>query len=177
MADVRKVEFDVGLEKSDYRSVVYYNVMGKNKFAMFGMGFVLLACIAYLLADLAGLMEVSGLIRFVCAAFIILDAVLFAFMESITGKLMTSDRQYLGKKRHVTVNEDGITSKNAKEEEPLHFPWQELYNAAETKKQFLMFSRTGMILILPKSALTREQVPQLRKILKVMMQGEFKTKG
>ena len=37
MADVRRLEFDVQLEKRDYKKLVTNNIMGRNKFAVFGM--------------------------------------------------------------------------------------------------------------------------------------------
>ena len=49
MADVRHVEFDVELEKLDYRNVVFNNVMGKNKFAIFGMVGIAVISIGYLI--------------------------------------------------------------------------------------------------------------------------------
>ena len=173
MTDVKSVTFDMRLQKGDYRRIVYYQIFGKNKFALFGMGFVLAACMVYLVLDLAGGMDMSGWIRFACIVFIILYGVLVAFMESITGKLMKSDLQILGKKRRATVSQDGVIFQAEEKAEPLHFPWTDLYNGAETKSCFLMFSRTGMILFFPKRLLSGEQASQLGRLLRSMMRTQF----
>ena len=62
------------------------------------------------------------------------------------------------------------------EEKSKEFEWENLYNGEECKTHFLIFNTAGMIVLVPKRFLSDEQIPQLRKIMKVMMQSKFKTK-
>ena len=176
MADVRELRFDVNLDRPDYRAVVFYNVLGKNRFSLIGMSIVSVACVLYLLAGIAGMVELTRIMTLLCVAFILIILGLFTFIKKITKKLMNSDSRFLGSRRQVVVGEDGVYSQSEEIEEPKAFSWDELYNGEELKKHFIMFSRSGMILIFPKACLKEEEVPQLRKIFKVMMQGNFKTK-
>lgn len=176
MADVRSVEFDVNLERKDYRNVVFNNVMGKNRFAIFGMVGVFVLAAGYLILGSAGVIEMTNLLKLIAAAFIVLEAGMLAFMRYITIKLQKSDFSYMGAKRHMTISEDGVVSETDDEEKTREFEWEDLYNGDECKSHFLIFNTSGMIVILPKRFLTNKQIPQVRKILKVMMQNKFKTK-
>lgn len=176
MADVKELIFDVKLDKSDYHAVIFYNVIGKNRFSLIGMSIVSVACVLYLLAGAFGMVEISTFMMLLCVAFIVLILGLLTFIKKMTKRLMLSDGNYLGNHRRMVVNEEGVYSESPDIEEPAEFQWDELYNGEELKKHFVMFSRNGMILIFPKNNLKEEEVPQLRKIFKVMMQGNFKTK-
>ncbi len=176
MADVRSVEFDVNLERKDYRNVVFNNVMGKNRFAIFGMVGVFVLAAGYLILGSAGVIEMTNLLKLIAAAFIVLEAGMLAFMRYITIKLQKSDFSYMGAKRHMIISEDGVVSETNDEEKTKEFEWENLYNGDECKSHFLIFNTAGMIIILPKRFLTNKQIPQVRKILKVMMQNKFKTR-
>lgn len=176
MADVRELRFDVNLEQSDYRAVVFYNVLGKNRFSLVGMSIVSVACVIYLAAGLAGMVELTRIMTLLCVAFILIILGLATFIRKITKKLMNSDSSFLGSKRRMVVGEDGVYSESEEIEEPAQFRWDELYNGEEIKGHFIMFSKSGMILIFPKTSMKEAEVPQLRKIFKVMMQSNFKTK-
>lgn len=176
MADVRHVEFDVDLEKQDYRNVVFNNVMGKNKFAIFGMVGIAVISIGYLILGAIGTIEMTNMLKLIAAAFIVLDLGLIAFMRHITNKLNKADFEYMGAKRHMIICEDNLISEAYDEEKTKVFEWENLYNGDECKTHFLIFNTSGMIVILPKRFMTKEQIPQVRKILKVMMQSKFKTK-
>ncbi len=176
MADVRSVEFDVNLERKDYRNVVFNNVMGKNRFAIFGMVGVFILAAGYLILGSAGVIEMTNLLKLIAAAFIVLEAGMLAFMRYITIKLQKSDFSYMGAKRHMIISEDGVISETNDEEKSKEFEWEDLYNGDECKSHFLIFNTSGMIVILPKRFLTNKQIPQVRKILKVMMQNKFKTR-
>lgn len=176
VADVRMVEFDVDLDKVDYRNVVYNNVMGKNRFAIFGTFGILVISIGYLVLGAAGVIEMTNMLKLVAAAFIVLVLGLFAFMKYITNKLQKADFLQMGAKRHMIISEDNLISEAYDEEKSKTFEWEDLYNGDECKSHFLIFNTGGLIVILPKRFMTEEQIPQVRKILKVMMQSKFKTK-
>jgi len=175
MADVRKIEFDVELDKKDYRNLVFNSVMGKNKFAMFGTAGILIISIGYLVLGTAGVIQMTDMLKLVAAALIVAIAGLLVFMRYIRRKLMNSDFAYMGAKRHMIIGEDSLISEAFDEEKSKEFEWEDLYNGEECKTHFLIYNTSGMIVLLPKRFLTKEQVPQLRKILKVMMQSKFKT--
>ena len=176
MADVRYVDFDVDLEKQDYRNVVFNNVMGKNKFAIFGMVGIAVISIAYLVLGTIGMIEMTNMLKLIAAAFIVLDLGLVAFMRHITNKLQRADFDVMGAKRHMVICEDNLISEAYDEEKTKVFEWENLYNGDECRTHFLIFNTAGMIVILPKRFMSAEQIPQVRKILKVMMQSNFKTK-
>lgn len=176
MADVRIVEFDVDLDKPDYRRLVINNVMGRNRFAIFGMVGMLILSIGYLVLGTVGVFEMTKMLKLIAAAFIVLVAGLLAFMRYLTNRLQKSDFAYMGARRHMIISEDNVRSEAYDEEKTKEFLWENLYNAEECKSHFLIFNTSGMIVLLPKRFLTEAQVPQVRKILKVMMQEKFKTK-
>ena len=118
----------------------------------------------------------TNLLKLIAAAFIVLEAGMLAFMRYITIKLQKSDFSYMGAKRHMIISEDGVVSETNDEEKTKEFEWENLYNGDECKSHFLIFNTAGMIIILPKRFLTNKQIPQVRKILKVMMQNKFKTR-
>lgn len=176
MSDVRHVEFDVDLERVDYRRVAFNNVMGKNKFALFGMAAMFVISAGYLILDAVGKIESTNFLKLLAAAFIVLDLGLLCFVRFIAKRLNKLDFQHMGAKRHMTIAEDCVISEAADEEKSKEFEWDTLYNGEECGKHFLMFSTTGLLVLLPKRFMTAEQIPQIRKILKVMMQEKFKTK-
>ena len=176
MADVRRLEFDVQLEKKDYKNLVYNNIMGKNKFAIFGMFGVLIISIGYLVLGAAGVIQMTDILKLVAVALIVAVLGMLAFMRYITNRLQKSDFAYMGSKRHMIFSEDGVVSEAFDEEKSKEFEWENLYNGEECRTHFLIFNTAGMIVLVPKRFLTEEQIPQLRKIMKVMMQSKFKTK-
>lgn len=176
MADVRKLEFDVQLEKKDYRNLVFNNIMGRNKFAIFGMVGVMIISIGYLVLGYAGVIEMTDILKLVAAALIVAVLGMLAFMRYITNRLQKSDFTYMGSKRHMIFSEDGVFSEAFDEEKSKEFEWEDLYNGEECGTHFLIFNTSGMIVLVPKRFLSDEQIPQLRKIIKVMMQSKFKTK-
>ena len=176
MADVRRLEFDVQLEKKDYKNLVYNNIMGKNKFAIFGMVGVMIISIGYLVLGYIGRIEMNNMLKLVAAALIVAVLGMLAFMRYITNRLQKSDFTYMGSKRHMIFSEDSVISQAFDEEKSKEFEWENLYNGEECKTHFLIFNTAGMIVLVPKRFLSDEQIPQLRKIMKVMMQSKFKTK-
>ncbi|MBQ1303167.1 MAG: YcxB family protein [Firmicutes bacterium] len=176
MADVRRLEFDVQLEKKDYKNLVYNNIMGKNKFAIFGMFGVLIISIGYLVLGAAGVIQMTDILKLVAVALIVAVLGMLAFMRYITNRLQKSDFAYMGSKRHMIFSEDGVVSEAFDEEKSKEFEWENLYNGEECRTHFLIFNTAGMIVLVPKRFLTEKQIPQLRKIIKVMMQSKFKTK-
>ncbi len=176
MADVRRLEFDVQLVKKDYKNLVYNNIMGKNKFAIFGMFGVLIISIGYLVLGAAGVIQMTDILKLVAVALIVAVLGILAFMRYITNRLQKSDFAYMGSKRHMIFSEDGVVSEAFDEEKSKEFEWENLYNGEECRTHFLIFNTAGMIVLVPKRFLTEKQIPQLRKIIKVMMQSKFKTK-
>ena len=176
MADVRRLEFDVQLEKKDYKNLVYNNIMGRNKFAIFGMFGVLIISIGYLVLGAAGVIQMTDILKLVAVALIVAVLGMLAFMRYITNRLQKSDFAYMGSKRHMIFSEDGVVSEAFDEEKSKEFEWENLYNGEECRTHFLIFNTAGMIVLVPKRFLTEKQIPQLRKIIKVMMQSKFKTK-
>ena len=174
--DVRHVEFDMEMDRKDYTSLVMNSIMGKNKFAMFGCVAVIILGVGYLVFGYVGLIEMSTILKLVAYALIICDIGLFVLMNYIRRKLWASDIAYMGTKRHVTVSDDIVISETDDEDTTREFDWDGLYNGEENKSYFLMYSNTGMIVFWPKRFLTDEQIPQIRKIMKVMLQSKFKTK-
>ena len=176
MADVRRLEFDVQLEKKDYKRLVSNNIMGRNKFAVFGMVGVMIISIGYLALGAAGVIEMTDILKLVAVALIVAVLGMFAFMKYLTNRLQKSDFAYMGSKRHMIFSEDGVVSEAFDEEKSKEFEWENLYNGEECGSNFLIFNTSGMIVLVPKRFLTEKQIPQLRKIMKVMMQSKFKTK-
>lgn len=176
MADVRSVEFDIDLERSDYRKLVYNNVMGKNKFAIFGMVGIVILSVGYLVLGSLGVIEMTDMLKLIAAAFIVLVAGIFVLMRFITRKLHKADFAAMGGKRHMIVCEDNVISEADDEEKSKEFEWENLYNGDECRTHFLIFTTTGNIILMPKRFLSSKQVAQVRKIMKVMMQSKFKTK-
>ena len=176
MADVRRLEFDVQLERVDYKHLVYNNVMGKNKFAIFGMVGILIISVGYLVMGYSGRIEMNRMLMWIAAAMIVAVLGIFGFMRYLTIRLNQSDFNYMGSKRHYIFSEDGVVSEAYDEEKSKEFLWEDLFNGDECRTHFLLYNTGGMIVLVPKRFLTDEQIPQLRKIIKVMMQSKFKTK-
>ncbi len=174
--DVRRVEFDMKMEKKDYLNLVMYSIMGKNRFAAFGVFAILVICAGYLILGGIGAIEMTGILKLVAVALILIVIILLILMNYIRRKLEVSDLAYMGRNRHMIICEDMVISETDDEDTTREFEWEGLYNGEECKTYFLMYSNTGMIVFLPKRFMTEEQIPQIRKILKVMMQSKFRTK-
>ena len=156
MADVRRLEFDVQLEKKDYKNLVYNNIMGKNKFAIFGMFGVLIISIGYLVLGAAGVIQMTDILKLVAVALIVAVLGMLAFMRYITNRLQKSDFAYMGSKRHMIFSEDGVVSEAFDEEKSKEFEWENLYNGEECRTHFLIFNTAGMIVLVPKRFLTEK---------------------
>lgn len=147
----------------DYRKATYYGMVQRNRKAMRIAMFVLLATLSYLLYTVLSGGQVQYLIIFAAGGYLIWILLQFARQERGINAYLKSGNTVLGKEFEISFDKKHMRVRLPEKKVDNTFELKKLAVVFELSELFIIYPNLQDAYLLPKRALSEEDIRQLRE--------------
>ena len=162
---MQTIHVNYSITVSDFRKATYYGLFLRHRRALQIMFLVLGVSILYAIGGALGLGTVNYLVFFLALAYLIWGIFLFAGAEKGIRQYLASPHNTLGCDYDVTIDAHRIRICIPSHKGDSSFLITKLACVYELSSMYLLYVNTQEVYLLPKRALTAEQVSELRALL------------
>ena len=162
---MQTIHVNYSITVSDFRKATYYGLFLRHRRALQIMFLVLGVSILYAIGGALGLGTVNYLVFFLALAYLIWGIFLFAGAEKGIRQYLASPHSTLGCDYDVTIDAHRIRICIPSHKDDSSFLITKLACVYELSSMYLLYVNTQEVYLLPKRALTAEQVSELRALL------------
>ncbi len=173
---MQTIHVNYSITVSDFRKATYYGLFLRHRRALQIMFLVLGVSILYAIGGALGLGTVNYLVFFLALAYLIWGIFLFAGAEKGIRQYLASPHNTLGCDYDVTIDAHHIRVCIPSHKGDSSFLITKLACVYELSSMYLLYVNTQEVYLLPKRALTAEQVSELRALLRETIGERFGTR-
>lgn len=165
-------EFEIQITNQDYKNIVYFNTFKKEK----RMGFIF-ACVAISLFLVIVSLSRGHIESYFTFAISVGVVLLFGIQVILCNvrikKFLATNPSMLNVKRTISVNPEYISQSSIDGNDNIIYPFAGMAMAYELREYFLIFTKTGKTLIIPKRYMGEHIIEYTRSLLKGNLGSDF----
>lgn len=173
---MKTIEANYSVTVSDFRKATYYGLFLRYRRPLQIMFLVLGTSILYYLASAAGFGEPNKLVFLLAGAYLVWGLILFAGAERSLKAYIKQPAHLLNCEYHVAFESHRVRFAIPARSINAAYALNKLAAVFELNALFLLYVNTQEVYILPKSALTEEQVSALRALFREQVRERFSTR-
>lgn len=163
--DKQKICIDTKILKQDYRAVVYFNVLVKNRMFLVISVSSIIVSVAVLLQKFLGY-NVPDFMFYISVLILVCILILILSTEILIRKYISSDKVSIGTDIQIIVDSEKLVYNKKSTKSTAEYRFDMLYRAYNTKNYFLIFIDYQQAIIIRKSDMNTEDIQKLNDILK-----------
>ncbi|MGL5439970.1 MAG: YcxB family protein [Filifactoraceae bacterium] len=163
--------FEIEVTDTDYKNIVYFNAFKKERRMFFIFACVLISLFLIIVSIFRG--EIKSYMAFGISLAVV---ILFFFQVVITQlkikKFLKSNPTMINIKKDIKLNTEYI-SQSGKDGNEIYYNYENMKKAYELKSYFLIFTKNGKTLILPKRYMGNDTINYISNTLKERLGDDF----
>lgn len=164
--------FEVEITDEDYKSIVYFNTFKKEKRMFFIFACVIISLFLVIVSISRGHIE-SYLTFSVSLGVVVLFAIQFMLTQMKIKKFLATKPSMLNIKRIVKISPEHISQSGLDSSDDVIYQYTNMRIAYELKEYFLIFTKNGKTLIIPKRFMEPNIIEYTRGVLKGNLGSDF----
>lgn len=170
------IQIDYRITLSDFRKATYYGLVVRYRRALLIMLIVLAVGILYALGAAVGLGQPNYLVFFLAAAYLIWGLLLFAGAERGIKRYIRSPDALVGCDYTAVFEEHRACFRVPERRINASYHTDQLACVFELNSMFLVYVSSQDVFIVPKRALTEDQVAAVRKNFRARLKDRFSSR-
>ena len=170
------IQIDYQVTLSDFRKAAYYGLVVRYRRALLIMLIVLAVGILYAIGAAVGLGQPNYLVFFLAAAYLIWGLLLFAGAERGIRRCIKSPDCLIGCDYTAVFEEHRVSFRVPERRINASYHIDRLACVFEMSGMFLIYVSSQNVFIVPKRALSAEQIAAVRKNLRAQLRNRFSTR-
>lgn len=150
---MKKIELESILNFSDYKSLIYFNFVFKNKLAKPIFILTLTICVVSILTPVITSSK-FGILSYLSSLYLFFIAIFYITLELRMKKFSKESDSLIGKKQRIIIRNNGIKVSNLIKPKGENYAWNLVNQIYELKKYFYIYINNGVVLVIEKSVLS-----------------------
>ncbi|WP_027400359.1 YcxB family protein [Anaerovorax odorimutans] len=173
MIENNKIKLDFEIKKEDYKALSNFTLFFRKRWTIFAYVFIFVLALVMMIGRASGKLDMPDWYFYFYVIMIFFIILIFIIQELMIRRVLRTDKVSFHIKRQYIIDENKIQIKGGKENRNSEYKWDLFYKGYETKKYFLLYVNIQQAFILPKKAMTEEEIIMTEKILKENMGRNF----
>lgn len=172
MIKMKKIELESTMNFSEYKSLVYFNFLFKNKFAKPIFILTLTICAISIITPIITSYD-FGILSYLSSLYLFFVAMFYITLDLRMKKFSKESDSLIGKTQKIIIRNNGIKVSNLIKPEGESYAWNLVTQVYELKKYLYIYINNGPILVITKSTLSESQVEKIVQFLKEKVKENY----